>query len=328
MNEGLEEGGIMNEKLRVKQAEDSSILTTDPSFIKVLLVEDNPGDARLIKETIEGAEAYQFELTHVERLSQALKHLKENHFDAILLDLLLPDGTGLNTFLRLIAQVPEVPIIVLTGLDNENLAVHALQNGAQDYLVKDQIDSRLLVRAIRYAIERHRVQMALRSLSLIDDLTNLYNRRGFLTLSEHHLKLSRRTKRGLLLIFIDLDDLKQINDTFGHKEGDMALVETANVLKDTFRSSDIIARLGGDEFVVLALETSHTNVDILSTRLQKNIDIYNARENRPYKLSVSIGTAYYDPESSCSIDELVTRADKLMYEQKIHKKIKGIGDYE
>lgn len=195
-------------------------------------------------------------------------------------------------------------------------------------MIKGQIDGNLLVRSIRYAIERHRAQMALRSPSLIDDLTNLYNRRGFLNLAEHQLKLARRTKRGLLLIFADLDDLKQINDTFGHKEGDFALIESANILKETFRSSDIIARIGGDEFVALALETSEANVEVIYTRLQSNLDVHNIGSNRPYTLSISIGIAYYNPESSHTIDELLTRADKLMYEQKIHKKIKVINREE
>jgi two-component system cell cycle response regulator len=294
------------------------------SKLKILLVEDNPGDAGLIKETLEETGARQFQITHVERLNQAIKLLREDSFDTILLDLLLPDATGIDTFLKLVVLVPEVPIIVLTGLNNEYLAASALQNGAQDYMIKGQIDGSLLVRSIRYAIERHRAQMALRSLSLIDELTSLYNRRGFLNLAEHQLKLARRTKRGLLLIFADLDDLKQINDTFGHKEGDLALIESANILKQTFRSSDIIARVGGDEFVVLALETSEANVEAIYARLQSNLDAHNAEGSRPYILSISTGTAYYTPESSYTIDELLTRADKLMYEQKIHKKMRGV----
>ncbi|HEX3033860.1 MAG TPA: GGDEF domain-containing response regulator [Thermodesulfobacteriota bacterium] len=299
----------------------------NPKF-KILLVENNPGDADLIREILEEQGTNQFQITHVERLNQAIRCLREDGFDTILLDLLLPDATGIDTFLRLVTLVPEVPIIVLTGLNNEYLASCVLQNGAQDYMIKGQIDGNLLVRSIRYAIERHRAQMALRSPSLIDDLTNLYNRRGFLNLAEHQLKLARRTKRGLLLIFADLDDLKQINDTFGHKEGDFALIESANILKETFRSSDIIARIGGDEFVALALETSEANVEVIYTRLQSNLDVHNIGSNRPYTLSISIGIAYYNPESSHTIDELLTRADKLMYEQKIHKKIKVINREE
>ena len=125
--------------------------------IRVLLVEDNLGDADLLQETLaEGASA-QFELTGVSRLGEALQRLFEEHFDVVLLDLGLPDSQGLDTFVRTHAAAPDVPIVVLTGLDDEMLAVKAVQAGAQDYLVKGQVDSNLLVRSLRYAIERHRL---------------------------------------------------------------------------------------------------------------------------------------------------------------------------
>ena len=120
----------------------------------------------------------------------------------------------------------------------------------------------------------------------------------------------------MALLFADFDQLKWVNDTLGHPEGDRALIEIANVLKETFRESDIIARLGGDEFVVLAMESDGTPAEILTTRLQENLEARNANGDRHYKLSLSVGTARYDPERPCSIDELLTRADRLMYEQK------------
>ena len=123
--------------------------------IKILLVEDNPGDSRLIRETLSEAAADQFELTCAERLDLALEHVAQKEFDVVLLDLTLPDSSGLHTFERMHAQVPAVPTIVLTGLDVESLGVEALKKGAQDYLIKGQVDSPLLVRSIRYAIERN-----------------------------------------------------------------------------------------------------------------------------------------------------------------------------
>jgi len=164
--------------------------------------------------------------------------------------------------------------------------------------------------------ERRRVEEVLRTLLLVDDLTGLYNRRGFLTLSQQQLKTANRMKIRMALLFADFDYLKQINDTLGHPEGDRALIEIANVLKETFRESDIIARLGGDEFVVLAIESNGAPAEILTARLQENLEARNARGDRRYKLSLSVGTARYDPESPCSIDELLARADRLMYEQK------------
>jgi len=122
------------------------------------------------------------------------------------------------------------------------------------------------------------------------------------------------------LFFADLDGMKWINDKMGHKEGDNALIEVATVLKDAFRSSDIIARMGGDEFAVLAIDTSKLNPEILTTRLYNQLEALNNKENRKFRSSVSVGCAYYDPEKPSSIEELMAHADKLMYKQKEKKK--------
>jgi len=168
--------------------------------------------------------------------------------------------------------------------------------------------------------DRKRMEAEILALSLTDQLTGLYNRRGFLFHSGQQLKLSQRNKGGLLLFFADLDLLKQINDTLGHEEGDKALIEAANILKETFRTSDIIARLGGDEFAVLAIDIKETNPEVFTARLHRMIDILNNQESRKYNLSISMGCAYYDHEKPCSIDDLIARADKLMYNQKQNKK--------
>jgi diguanylate cyclase (GGDEF)-like protein/PAS domain S-box-containing protein len=172
--------------------------------------------------------------------------------------------------------------------------------------------------------ERKKMEEGLITLSITDLLTGLYNRRGFIMFAEQQMKLSRRTKRGMLLFFADLDGLKWINDTLGHEEGDKALIEVASALKETFRSSDIIARMGGDEFAILSIDTTDINSEIITTRLQNLIDTHNRQENRRYTLSVSVGSSFYDPENPRSIDELMTEADKLMYEHKRSKKIIGI----
>ena len=154
------------------------------------------------------------------------------------------------------------------------------------------------------------------ALSITDDLTKLYNRRGFLTLAEHQLKIVRRDKRRTFLLYADLDNLKEINDTLGHAEGDTALIEFSNILRATYRESDIIARIGGDEFVVYPAGTSDDNADTISARLQNNIEMHNAKRQHKFKLSVSLGIVLYDPETSHTIDELMVKADKLMYEIK------------
>ena len=172
--------------------------------------------------------------------------------------------------------------------------------------------------------ERKKMEEGLITLSITDLLTGLYNRRGFIMFAEQQLKLSNRSKRGMLLFFTDLDGMKWINDTLGHEEGDKALIEAATVLKDTFRSSDIIARMGGDEFAVLTIDTTDINPEIITARVQNLIDIRNRRENRRYTLSISVGSSFYDPENPCSIDELMAEADKSMYEHKRSKKSCGV----
>jgi len=164
--------------------------------------------------------------------------------------------------------------------------------------------------------ERKRMEAELFAMSITDPLTGLYNRRGFIALAEQQLKLAKRSKKSLLLFFCDLDDLKTINDTLGHEEGDKALIEVAVIFKESFRDSDIIARIGGDEFALLAIGTDGINPEYLTGRLLDNIKIHNARDNRRYRISVSIGLSSYDPEKPCTIDDLMARADRLMYKQK------------
>lgn len=156
----------------------------------------------------------------------------------------------------------------------------------------------------------------LNKMSFTDELTGLYNRRGFFRLAERQLKLANRDMQGMLLFFADVDDLKEINDSLGHHAGDVALRDTAAVFRDTFRETDIIARIGGDEFAILALWARQENTASLIARLKKNLKAQNELGQRHYELSISIGVARYDPEKPCSIDELLARADALMYRRK------------
>ena len=169
----------------------------------------------------------------------------------------------------------------------------------------------------RDVTERREQEQALRSLTIIDDLTKLYNRRGFLTLAERHLKLAVRKKTGVFLLFADLDGLKVINDTFGHLEGDRALVDAADILRNSFRSADIIARLGGDEFTVFPIEAAVESASILMGRLDEQLQRHNdANQSRGYRLALSVGIARFEPDSSWTIDQLLEHADKALYQQK------------
>ena len=159
-------------------------------------------------------------------------------------------------------------------------ATEAVRKGAQDYLIKGNVDGALLVRSIRYAVERKRAEEAIRALSLEDELTGLANRRGFFTLAEQQLKVARRTKTGLFLLFADVDGLKATNDRFGHAEGDRLIRDAARILRATFRDSDIVARIGGDEFVVLMIQTDDTAPAQFLARLAAEIERRNAGEKR------------------------------------------------
>jgi len=167
--------------------------------------------------------------------------------------------------------------------------------------------------------ERKNMIAALESLTLEDPLTGLYNRRGFTTIAKEYLQLANRKKMEMYLLYIDLDDLKKINDTYGHNKGDFVLVTLAEILQKTFRKSDIKARIGGDEFAVFPIDTHMKGVNSALARLKKSIDDYNATTERKPLLSVSTGVSCYNPTQPCSVNELLTKADSLMYEEKRRK---------
>jgi diguanylate cyclase (GGDEF)-like protein/PAS domain S-box-containing protein len=167
--------------------------------------------------------------------------------------------------------------------------------------------------------ERKRAEAAIHTLSLADELTGLYNRRGFLAFSQQHLNSLYRTNKGVVVVYADLDGLKIINDSFGHKEGDRALIKTAELLKETFRSSDVLGRLGGDEFTALAAVEPDGGVEKLISRLEQKFANYNALKLVPYKLSISIGMAKLDADSTQSMEDLMAMADLSMYENKRRK---------
>ena len=286
---------------------------------QVLLVEDNPGDARLVQEMLQEQGAADFALTHVQTVRDALDHLSAapGGTDAVLLDLSLPDETGLNTVQRIVAGAGGAVVVVMTGDGDDELGMAAMQAGAQDYLVKSHVDARLLRRALHFAIGR---QFARAQLQHTDDLTGLNNRRGFLILAEQQIKLARRQRQPFLILFLDLDQLKQVNDTFGHAEGNRALVEAAEVLRGSFRQSDILARFGGDEFAALSLCATPADEGAVRGRLEAVLQSVNAKPDRSYPLLFSVGVLTCLPTDEGTIEEFLERADELMYRE---KRLKG-----
>src|SRR5207244_722397 len=191
----------------------------------------------------------------------------------------------------------------------ERHGLEAVRAGAQDFLVQTDLDGEQLAHALRLAIERNRLHAALLDLALVDDLTGLYNRRGFLTLATRDLRLARRGNETLLVAFADLDDLKGVNDTAGHAVGDRALRDTAALLRQTFRDSDLVARIGGDEYAVLVRHAGAESAGVLAERLKRRVREFNRRAARPYPLSISLGFPSHKATALATVARLLDRAD-------------------
>jgi diguanylate cyclase (GGDEF)-like protein len=172
-----------------------------------------------------------------------------------------------------------------------------------------------LKRAAVSAVQKSLLDREVRSLAITDDLTGFFNRRGFLAAAAQQLRLAHRDGQNVLLLFCDVDGLKNINDTFGHRDGDLALIRTADALEETFRDSDVLARLGGDEFAILAWEASMPDTRAILWRMERKLHEANVDENR-FKLSLSVGVARYDPQSPVALGELMAMADRDMYRHK------------
>ncbi len=292
------------------------------SKINVLLAEDNPEGSFFWERIITDITDTDIEFVHIEKLSDVRKHLASETPDIILLDLSLSRTGGLEAFLSVNEMATTIPIIVVTGTDDQKFAVQTALEGAQDCLVKGNINGYWLNRSMRFAIGRQKYLKQLKAFSVVDELTGLYNRRGFLILADQQIKMADRTEQSLLLVFADVDGLKAINDTLGHHRGDLALMETAHVLRESFRETDILGRLSGDEFVALLTCSLDVNEELLLKRFKKTMDEHNSYRERNFKLSVSIGIAPYSPHSSCSAADLLVKADSVMYKQKKKKKEK------
>ena len=283
----------------------------------VLVVEDDPAIAKLVAAQLEHASTGTFTVEHRGRLGEALTRLAQGGISAVVLDLGLPDATGAESVPLLQRLEPEVPIVVLTGSDDDSLAQAALAAGAQDYVVKGSVTGDALARAVRNAIARHRMVDEVRDLALVDELTGLRNRRGLMVLAEHEIAAAERSGTGFTVLFIDVDNMKAINDRYGHAEGDRALCAVADAMRGAARDSDVLARLGGDEFCALLPNcVSEADVTTVLNRLQDEIARHNRRERKAYTLSVSVGTTRYDAARPVALHALLARADDAMYEAK------------
>jgi diguanylate cyclase (GGDEF)-like protein len=283
---------------------------------RILLIEDNPGDARLVQLMLEESGQPQFDITHVDRIAAAWEPMRNGDIDCALVDLSLPDADGLEGIDQLREDAPELPIIVLTGRDDLDLAIHALQRGAQDYLLKGKIDSGLLTRAVRYAVERKHAEVALAYQAMHDSVTGLPNRTLFLDRLGHALAGGKRKPSPIGVLFIDLDRFKIVNDSLGHAAGDVVLTTIAQRLTSVLRPGDTVARFGGDEFTALCqdLEFPRECVHIaerLLNVISEPIDLDGAE----IVLTASIGIAISENPDDAP-ETMIRNADAAMYRAK------------
>jgi two-component system, cell cycle response regulator len=256
--------------------------------IKVLLIDSNRDFVYLISKALAQVGGQQYEVFHTEQISDALVQLATTTYDAVVMDISLLEPNNFETLTHVRVKAPDTPVVVLTADDNMDVALKAMRRGAQDYLVKGRVTGQLLIRSLRYAIERQQMVVTLRRLAMIDELTGLYNRQGFCTLAQQHVRLAHRQESPLVIIRVDITGMGKINKKHGYEAGDTALIRTAEILKRTFRSSDILARINGDEFLILALDVSAEKIEGVSTRINQTFARANILGELPFSLEVSI----------------------------------------
>ena len=283
--------------------------------MRILLVEDDPAYAELTRAMLNTTSGTSISLDHATSVHQAVGKLNDGQYDIVLLDLGLPDAQELEALNSLVGAAPDLPLVILTGTENEVLALQAVKGGAQDYLIKGQATPELLVRAIRYAIERKQSELHIRHLAYYDPLTQLPNRRLLIEHLGHTLKRAARTDSIVGVFFIDVDNFKQINDAFGHATGDTFLSELAARLSKTLRSSDTLGRLSGDEFVAIVEAGEASELGRVAHALQRSVKAPFTTNHGELFATLSIGVSSF-PADGEEVGELLRNADHAMYRAK------------
>ena len=284
--------------------------------IDLLLIEDNPGDRLLTKRMLEKAQYTIFRISYANNLSAGIDCAMRNKIDVILSDLNLPDSPDVDTFHKLKLQVPEIPIVVLSGFADEEASLKAVREGAQDYLIKGQINGNVLERSLLYAIERKRVEDTVKRLAYHDPLTGLPNRALFTDRFMMAKANSKRYRMKTALITLDLDHFKDINDNFGFDAGDELLKEVGSRLLSALRQTDTVCRMGGDEFALLIPEvTLKKAVGVIVHRIHTTVRKPFACHGFGGMISASLGIAIY-PEDGESLETLIKHAGIAPYKEK------------
>ena len=284
--------------------------------LKVLVVEDNPGDLLLVQEMLHAIGEDRIALFSANRVSRVGTLLAEMAVDAILLDLGLPDSNGLETLRTIHDVCGEIPIVVLSSQEDEQLAVTALQIGAQDFLVKGTFNGHILTRSIFYAIKRKEMDSKLFYMAYHDSLTGLSNRKHFHEHLHHSIEWCDRGGQKFAVIFLDLDNFKKINDTFGHLAGDLLLQQASERLRNVVRKVDVVARMGGDEFaIILNNLKTFSYVSHVARKIRKHICRPYKIESTLLEMDFSMGISLY-PLDGLNESELIRKADRAMYQAK------------
>jgi diguanylate cyclase (GGDEF)-like protein len=294
---------------------DAAAAAGGAASLRVLLVEDDEDDYVLTRALLERIPGARVALEWVATYEAGRDALLRGDHDACLLDFRLGARTGLELLEEAVALGCRTPVLLLTGLGDRETDQAALRAGAADYLVKAEITAPMLERAIRYARGRSALLEEIRRLSVADELTGLHNRRGFHTLAAQRLR-AHPPGAEVLLMYADLDGLKAINDTLGHEAGDAAIAAVADVLRRSFRGSDVVARLGGDEFAVLALDVPLEAEGQIAARVQQHLDLRNAARPPAAQLAVSTGFVRRRLDGVTTLDALLAEADARMYAHK------------
>jgi len=285
-------------------------------MIKLLLVEDDHKEALRINTMLKEGLQNQYTLEQRLSVSEALDLVRQQSFQAIILDLHLPEGQSFESIPQFIQYCPGAPILILSGVEDEEQAIRAVKSGAQDYLIKGQTSSSTLCRAIRYAMERHRATQRITQLAHYDHLTGLANRGLFYERLNCAVARCNRNDMAMALMFLDLDHFKAINDTLGHECGDSLLKTVATRIKRCIREIDTGVRLGGDEFAVLLEQIiSVEDVAAVAQRILQLLAQPIIVNHHQLQITGSLGVTIY-PWDSANPQALLSHADAAMYRAK------------
>ncbi len=304
-----------------KVFEFSDFFQSDLDTIRILHVEDNEFDAKLIKELLKNSDLESFDITWVKSVAEGLYRLSGHNYDCIILDFYLPDDEGQLAIKKIEQKAKETPVLVLSGYDCSDQGLVSARMGAQDYLTKDQITPKILSRAIRYSIVRKLREREMKVALQHDSLTGLLTRKLIHDRITHAIERHKRNRNQLAVMYLDLDKFKWINDTFGHSAGDAVLSELAKILQDSVRKEDSVGRMGGDEFVILFENIQcPDNLCQISHKIFQGCSQPVKHNGCQHSINLSIGIALFDGASNMgdiNANTLLEQADFAMYRSKL-----------